>query len=138
MTIVSPELSANALAATAFPEIPGLSPLVTSVEDHYVLDIDLMDPVVEADGWILRIDGMVDAPLDLTFHSMQRDFTVVQEHSALTCISNPVGGKLVGSSAWTGIRLGEALSRAGIHEGARMWSPAAPTVFGLDAGPADA
>lgn len=118
VTIVSPELSSNAPAATAFPEIPGLAPRVTSVKDHYVVDIDLMDPVVEADGWILRIDGMVEAPLDLTFHSMQRDFTVVQEQPVLTCISNPVGGELVGSSAWTGVRLGEVLSRAGIHDGA--------------------
>lgn len=116
--IRAPDEPAGLPAGTGFAEIPGLSPEVTSVADHYVVDMDLMDPVVEADPWILRIGGMVQRPMDLTFWTLQRDFTIVEEYSVLTCISNPVGGNLVGSSAWTGVRLGEVLSRAGIRDGA--------------------
>ncbi|MGH2651261.1 MAG: molybdopterin-dependent oxidoreductase, partial [Actinomycetota bacterium] len=103
---------------SSFPDVPGLSPEITSASDHYVVDIDFLDPVVEAEGWTLRIGGMVQSPMDLTFWTLQRDFAVVEEHSVLTCISNPVGGDLVGSSAWTGVRLGEVLSRAGILDSA--------------------
>ncbi|MGH2695662.1 MAG: molybdopterin-dependent oxidoreductase [Actinomycetota bacterium] len=101
-----------------FPDLPGLSPEVTAVRDHYVVDIDLLDPVVEADGWALAVRGLVDRPVDLSFAELQREFTLVEEPSVLVCISNPVGGDLVGSSRWTGVRLGEVLSRAGVREGA--------------------
>ncbi|MGH2658301.1 MAG: molybdopterin-dependent oxidoreductase [Actinomycetota bacterium] len=101
-----------------FPDVPGLTPEITVVEDHYVVDIDLLDPVVEADGWRLRVQGLVDAPLDLTFRELERGFTLVEEHSVLTCISNPVGGDLVGSSAWTGVRLGDVLARAAVRKDA--------------------
>lgn len=118
VSIRAPDEPAGLPERTAFPEIPDLSPEVTSVADHYVVDIDLLDPVVEANGWILRIGGMVHEPLELTFSALQRSFTIVEEYSVLTCISNPVGGDLVGSSAWTGVRLGEVLSRAGISDDA--------------------
>lgn len=102
----------------SFPDVPGLSPEVTSPEDHYVVDIDLLDPVVEADDWRLRVRGLVDAPFELSFSGFQRSFELVEEYSVLTCISNPVGGDLVGSSTWTGVRLGDVLARAGVRDDA--------------------
>jgi DMSO/TMAO reductase YedYZ molybdopterin-dependent catalytic subunit len=117
VAIRAPDEPAGLPKGTEFPEIPDLSAEVTAVADHYVVDIDLMDPVVKADGWILRIGGMVQTPTDLTLSTLQ-SFTIVEEYSVLTCISNPVGGDLVGSSAWTGVRLGEVLSRAGTLEDA--------------------
>lgn len=118
MPIGAPDEPVDLPARPGFPEIPDLSPEITDVADHYVVDIDLMDPVVEADGWILRIGGTVRTPMDLTFSDLQRDFTIVEEYSVLTCISNPVGGDLVGNSAWTGIRLGEVLSVVDVQDGA--------------------
>lgn len=98
----------------SFPEVPGLSPEVTRPEDHYVVDIDILDPVVEADDWRLHVRGLVESPLELAFSDLQRSFGLVEEYSVLTCISNPVGGDLVGSSTWTGVRLGDVLARAGV------------------------
>jgi DMSO/TMAO reductase YedYZ molybdopterin-dependent catalytic subunit len=105
-------------SAQGFPDVAGLSTEITPVGDHYVVDIDLLDPVVEADGWALAVRGLVDRPVEFSFSDLQREFTLVEEPSVLVCISNPVGGDLVGSSRWTGIRLGDVLSRAGVREGA--------------------
>jgi DMSO/TMAO reductase YedYZ molybdopterin-dependent catalytic subunit len=99
----------------SFPDVPGLSQEITSPGDHYVVDIDLLDPVVEADDWRLRVRGLVETPLELSFTEIQRSFDLVEECSVLTCISNPVGGDLVGSSPWTGVRLGDILARAGLR-----------------------
>jgi len=77
-----------------------------------VVDIDINDPVLDGPGWRLRIDGLVQEPLDLAFLDLQRDFALVDEISVLTCISNRVGGPLVGCSRWEGPRLADVLRRA--------------------------
>lgn len=82
------------------------------------MDIDIVDPVVEASYWSLSVGGLVEESLELSFADLQRRFRLVEEHSVLTCISNPVGGDLVGSSSWTGVRLGEVLSSAGVRDSA--------------------
>jgi DMSO/TMAO reductase YedYZ molybdopterin-dependent catalytic subunit len=101
-----------------FPEIPGLTPEVTSAEDHYIVDINLIQPSVEADGWSLLVKGMVATPLTMNFDDLQRRFPVVEEYSTLTCVSNEVGGDLIGHSAWRGVRLADVLKTAGAEEGA--------------------
>jgi DMSO/TMAO reductase YedYZ molybdopterin-dependent catalytic subunit len=88
------------------------------VADHYVVDIDLQDPIVDASSWRLHVDGLVERPLNLGFEELQRRFALVEEHAALSCISNTVGGPLVGSSAWTGVRLRDVLAAARPRGGA--------------------
>lgn len=118
VAIKAPDEPARIPRRPSFPHIPALSPEVTSVADHYVVDIDLVDPLVEADGWILSINGLVDEPVKLTFGELQRRFSLAEEYSVLTCVSNQVGGGLVGSSKWTGVRLRDVLARAGVRDGA--------------------
>lgn len=101
-----------------FPSVPGLASEITSVADHYVVDINLVKPAVDVDGWRLRVGGLVEAPTSLSFADLQRRFEVVEEVSVLTCISNPRGGPLVGNAAWTGVRLGDVLRAAGVRRGA--------------------
>jgi DMSO/TMAO reductase YedYZ molybdopterin-dependent catalytic subunit len=113
-----PDVSARRTRRPDFPAVPGLSNEVTSPEDHYVIDIDFRDPVVEAGTWRLPVTGHVERELVLDFASLQREFELVEEHSVLTCISNEVGGPLVGNSAWTGVRLAEVLRRARVRPGA--------------------
>jgi DMSO/TMAO reductase YedYZ molybdopterin-dependent catalytic subunit len=100
-----------------FPKIEGLSPEVTSAARHYVVDIDLVKPSVEAPGWTLPVTGEVDNPLKLTFASLQESFEVVEDYSVLTCISNEVGGPLIGHSKWGGVRLADVLNEAGVRDG---------------------
>lgn len=96
------------------PAVPGLSSEVTSVDDHYVVDIDVEDPVVDLASWTLEVDGLVSRPLQLDFDELQSAFSVVEEHSVLTCVSNQVGGPLVGNSLWRGVRMRDVLREAGV------------------------
>jgi DMSO/TMAO reductase YedYZ molybdopterin-dependent catalytic subunit len=102
---------------SSFPDLEGLPPEVTSAEDHYVVDINLIKPSVEADGWTLRVFGEVDQELTLTFDELQERFEIVEEYSVMTCISNEVGGNLIGTSLWGGVRLRDVLDAAGVADG---------------------
>jgi len=101
----------------SFDRIAGLSPLVTPRQDHYVVDIDLVAPSVAASGWRLRIDGHVQQPLTLSLDELLA-MPTVERLACMSCISNPVGGTLVGDSTWTGVPLAELLRRAGVSVGA--------------------
>jgi DMSO/TMAO reductase YedYZ molybdopterin-dependent catalytic subunit len=116
--LVAPEVRATIPRRGDFPDIAGLSHEVTSVPDHYVVDINLIQPSVEVDGWTLKIMGDVDRPMELTFSELQSRFEVVQEFSVLCCVSNEVGGDLVGNSAWGGVRLADVLDDVGVGSGA--------------------
>jgi len=116
--LVAPAVRAGVPSRTGFPDVEGISPEVTRTADHYVVDINLVQPSVEADDWSLRVFGAVDREVDLTFRALQQRFEVVQEYSVLCCVSNEVGGELIGNSAWGGVRLAEVLEEAGAREGA--------------------
>jgi DMSO/TMAO reductase YedYZ molybdopterin-dependent catalytic subunit len=116
--IADPLRAATVPERGPFPSIPGITPEVTSAEDHYVVDINLVQPSLEADDWSLSVKGMVATPLSLSFADLQARFPVVEEFSTLTCVSNEVGGNLVGHSAWRGVRLADMLKTAGAEEGA--------------------
>lgn len=109
---IAPSAPAKIAKRDAFPEIPGLAPEVTPVADHYIVDINIINPDVDVSTWRLSVSGLVDAPFELDFEQLQSDFPVVEEYSVLTCISNEVGGPLVGNSAWRGVRLKDLLARA--------------------------
>ena len=102
----------------SWPDIPGMVPEVTSAADHYVVDINFLPPAVSADGWKLDVKGEVATPRSYSFTELQRAFEVVEEHSVLTCVSNEVGGDLVGSSLWGGVRLADVLAAARVGDGA--------------------
>ena len=110
--IAKPEASVTPPAQGDFPAVSGHTSLVTTADDHYVVDINIVQPSVEADGWTLSVRGAVANPLDLDFDELQQRFTVVEEYSVLSCISNEIGGDLVGHSAWLGVRLTDVLDAA--------------------------
>lgn len=100
-----------------FPEVSGLSPEITSNEDFYTVDINLVKPAVDHEEWTLRIHGLVDSPYELTYRQLQEDFEVVEMAHTLTCISNEVGGDLISTAVWRGVRLSDVLDRAGLRDG---------------------
>ncbi|HVF52506.1 MAG TPA: molybdopterin-dependent oxidoreductase [Actinomycetota bacterium] len=114
VAIAMPGTSAVVPQRDDWPDIPGLTKEVTSAADHYIVDINLIQPSVEADEWSLEVIGQVATPLDLTFEELQSRFEVVEEYSVLSCISNEVGGNLVGHSLWGGVRLADVLDEAGV------------------------
>jgi DMSO/TMAO reductase YedYZ molybdopterin-dependent catalytic subunit len=118
VNLVAPAEPARIPDRPNFPDIPGLSEEVTSVADHYVVDINLAQPSIDAGEWTLRVMGEVEEPLEFDFNELQKRFEIVQEYSVLCCVSNEVGGDLIGNSAWGGVRLKDVLDAAGIRAGA--------------------
>lgn len=97
--------------------VEGLTPLVQPNDRFYKIDTTLFSPRVDPDGWTLRIDGMVDRPLEFTLDQLfERE--LVERPVTLSCVSNEVGGSLVGNAVWRGIPLAELLDEAGVQEGA--------------------
>ena len=138
--LVAPATPATIPPRGPFPDIAGLTPEITSVADHYQVDVNLVQPTVEAEGWTLSVAGAVDQPLELTFGGLQQEFEIVEEYSVLACISNPVGGPLVGHSAWRGVRLKDVLAAAGsrpgvvdvVFKGADGYTDSIPLEIALD------
>ena len=116
--LVAPSSMATVPERASFPDIRGLSREITSVDDHYVVDIDIFDPVLEAADWSLEVFGEVERPLEFSFPELQQRFEVVDEYSVLCCVSNEVGGDLIGHSRWGGVRLVDVLDAAGTKPGA--------------------
>src|SRR5205085_695126 len=86
-------------------------------DDFYTVSKNFADPRVSATGWELKVDGAVDSPYSLTYNDL-RDLPSVVQPATLCCISNEVGGDLMGNATWTGVRLVDLLDKAGVKAGA--------------------
>jgi DMSO/TMAO reductase YedYZ molybdopterin-dependent catalytic subunit len=98
-------------------QVPGLSPFYTPDAKFYRVDTSLTVPQVKASTWELRIHGMVDKPVTLTFDELIRR-PMVEHDVTLTCVSESVGGGYIGNARWQGILLADVLREAGIQSGA--------------------
>jgi len=103
-------------ANDAFPLVAGLTPEVTDNDSFYNVDINIVKPSVDHIKWRLKVKGLVDTPYSLDYGTLQSDFEVVEIAHTLTCISNEVGGDLISTAVWRGVRLRDVLERAGIGE----------------------
>jgi DMSO/TMAO reductase YedYZ molybdopterin-dependent catalytic subunit len=98
-------------------DVPGVAAFVTPNADFYRIDTALTVPQVPTEGYELRVLGMVDRPLRLSYDDLlSRD--VVEYDITLTCVSNTIGGELIGNARWLGVRLDELLEDAGVKPGA--------------------
>lgn len=96
----------------AFRQAAGLSPRITPVDDHYTVDISFENPRISESSWRLTIDGAVSKELSFSLADLEAMQTE-ERINTLTCISNPVGGDLIGNSRWTGVPLDSLLDMAG-------------------------
>ena len=112
-------LSRVTVPAGAELDIPGLSPLFTPNADFYRVDTALSVPAIAPADWRLTIDGMVGRKVELSFDELLR--MGLREYAVtLTCVSNQVGGDLVGTARWLGVPVREVLARAHPAQGADM------------------
>lgn len=110
---------------TRAPEIPfdadfvkeGTPSFITSNEDFYRIDTALSVPRIRAEEWALRVHGMVERPMVLTFDEIRRR-DLVEEVVTLTCVSNEVGGPYISTAKFIGIPIGDVLREAGVKAGA--------------------
>ncbi len=98
-------------------KLPGLPSFVTPNDEFYRIDTALSIPQVDAETWRLKLRGMVDRPRTITFAELLA-MPMVERDITLTCVSNEVGGPLIGNARWLGVPLAPLLREAGIHPAA--------------------
>jgi DMSO/TMAO reductase YedYZ molybdopterin-dependent catalytic subunit len=99
------------------PTIEGLTPIVVPNEQFYRIDTALLIPDVDVATWSLRIHGLVDRETTLTFDELI-GLPMFEQYVTIACVSNEVGGGLVGNAKWTGVRLRDVLDLAGVQANA--------------------
>jgi DMSO/TMAO reductase YedYZ molybdopterin-dependent catalytic subunit len=92
--------------------IPRLTAEVTPNRVHYVVDESIIDPDVDSRSWGLRVDGLVGRSIELGYDELLA-MPATEQYVTLQCISNLVGGDLVGTAKWTGVPLARVLEGAG-------------------------
>ena len=127
-------------AAVGITELAAVTPFITPNKDFYRIDTALVVPKVDVGSWKLTVDGMVNKTLSMNYEDiLKRD--LVERDITLTCVSNEVGGILMGNARWLGIPLKELLDEAGVKSGATQivghsvdgWTSGFPTAV-LDQG----
>ena len=105
---------AGEAAKSLFDRIKGLLPEVTPTDKFYVVSKNPagLDPKVDAAKWTLEISGLVGAPVKLTYDQIRAMPSVTRYHT-LECISNEVGGDLIGNALWKGVRFRDVMALAG-------------------------
>ncbi len=91
---------------------------VTPVEEFYRTDIALIPPSVDSSTWNLNVHGEVEKSVAFTYEEFKL-LPSVKEYATLVCISNPIGGQLIGTALWDGVRLSTVLDKAGIKPSAK-------------------
>jgi len=125
-------IGAGSLALVGFLKVPdwvriivappesglsGLSPALTPVDHFYRVSKNFQDPVVPANGWSLRVSGMVAQPLKLSYQDLKA-VPATTEIVTLECVSNDVGGNLMSTGRFTGVPLRDLLTMAQVRPGA--------------------
>jgi DMSO/TMAO reductase YedYZ molybdopterin-dependent catalytic subunit len=108
-----------ALPAGVEVGVPGVAPFRVPASDFYRIDTALVVPRVQAEDWQLRVHGLVDREVRLDFATLLAS-GLVERDVTLTCVSNDVGGDLIGNATWLGLPIGPLLRQAGPRPEADM------------------
>jgi len=112
------EAETTAMPSVAnFDDIDGISTLISPNDNFYRIDSALSIPRIDVDTWSMKITGMVDQELEFSFEDLL-NMDPVEEFVTLSCVSNRVGGDLVGTARWLGVPLRKILDMAGVQAGA--------------------
>jgi DMSO/TMAO reductase YedYZ molybdopterin-dependent catalytic subunit len=116
-----------------------VTPLVVPNDSFYRIDTALVTPSVDVSSWRLRVHGMVDHEVSLSYADLA-ELPLIEQYVTIACVSNEVGGRLVGNAKWTGVKLREVLAMAGVHPEATQlvgrsvdgWTAGMPTAWVMD------
>lgn len=116
----TPVSKASAIPSGAMPNVKGITPFVTKNSDFYRVDVSINTPRLSVDSWKLKIGGMVDNPVTLTYKDLL-DMDLIERWITISCVSNPVGGPYVGNAKWLGVKMTDIAKMVGINKGADQW-----------------
>ncbi|HWU30727.1 MAG TPA: molybdopterin-dependent oxidoreductase, partial [Microbacterium sp.] len=111
LKLPKPAVPAPAIPASASLDVAGITPVITPNADFYRIDTALVVPSVDPSSWKLRIHGMVAQEVTLTWDELLA-LPLVESVATLSCVSNEVGGNLIGNAVWLGYPIRELLKRA--------------------------
>jgi DMSO/TMAO reductase YedYZ molybdopterin-dependent catalytic subunit len=117
LRIPKPAEPVPALSPATSLNVPGITPFVTSNANFYRVDTAIVVPQVDPGSWTLRIHGMVEKEMTLTFEDLIRR-PLIEDYITLCCVSNPVAGPYISNAKWLGASLAGVLREAGIKAGA--------------------
>ncbi len=134
-----PAEPAPQVANPDFPSVDDLTRFHTDNASFYQIDTAISPPRIKLDDFRIRVHGMVDHELTLTFEDLLAR-RLVERDITLCCVSNEIGGNLVGNARWLGVPLSEVLDEAGVHSGADQlvsrsqdgWTAGSPTSLIMD------
>ncbi|HRN29278.1 MAG TPA: molybdopterin-dependent oxidoreductase [Terrimesophilobacter sp.] len=118
-TLPEPAVAAPPVPATAVLDVPGITPLVTANKDFYRIDTALIVPSVDPAEWSLTVTGLVDREVTLSFDELLA-LPLEESYTTLACVSNYVGGGLIGNALWLGYPIRHVLAEAGPRAGTDM------------------
>ncbi|MET8837318.1 molybdopterin-dependent oxidoreductase [Micromonospora sp. NPDC004540] len=113
----TPVAPAPPVPAGADLAVSRLAPFVTPNREFYRIDTALVVPQVDPATWRLRVHGRVRNPIELSFDDLLAR-PMVERYVTLACVSNEVGGDLIGNARWLGVPIRELLAEAQPEEGA--------------------
>ena len=119
LVIPPPQSPAAAVPAGASLDIDGLAPLFTPNSEYYRIDTALQVPRIDTETWRLRITGMVEQEVEVSLDELLA-LPLIETAVTLACVSNEVGGGLIGNAMWTGYPIRSLLERARPLAGADM------------------
>lgn len=119
LVLPKPAVPAPPVPADAEFRLAGLSPLVTPNREFYRIDTALRVPLVDPAEWTLKVTGLVEREIELDFATLLAK-PLTERHVTIACVSNEVGGDLIGNARWLGWPVRELLAMAGPKAGADM------------------
>lgn len=103
-------------------EDPMLGPLlaseVTPTYLFYRIDINPIVPVVDEKTWNLNIKGLVTNPFTVSYDELKA-MPSVEQYATLQCVSNKIGGDLISTALWKGVKLKQLLEKANVKPGSK-------------------
>jgi len=89
-----------------------LVPEITPTDSFYITTKNFIDPTVDGNAWHLTFKGLVDNPYTVNLKDIMAMTSVVTRPETLACISNPIGGSLIGNANWKGVDFAQMLNKA--------------------------
>jgi DMSO/TMAO reductase YedYZ molybdopterin-dependent catalytic subunit len=109
--VVLPTPVAAAPTVPAGVQLKGVTPYVSSNDAFYRIDTSLYPPQVDPAGWQLKIHGMVRNPITISWAELLKR-PMIERYVTLACVSNEVGGDLIGNALWLGTPIKALLDEA--------------------------
>ena len=119
--------------------VAGLATIISPNDNFYRIDTATFIPRIDETRWSMTIEGLVDNPVEFTFDELLA-MDLVEDFVTIACVSNQVGGSLVGNAKWTGVPLVKLLELAEPTEAAEQvvgwsidgWSSGFPIEAAMD------